>query len=220
MIVVRGDPLFDVTALANVEVVVKDGVSGRAANRGDPRDRHHGALRACLGPGRPERQQGGDAVELRVDLAGRAPGRRAGTPRTARGPASPPAASSIDSRAYRTQAQNREAARDRLAELVRLAEVRPKRRRKTRAPRAAKERRLETKTRRGRIKAGRGRVGSTALGVPIRDPSALGASGLRAHDSEAPCPSLQHLLELGRLPAGHLPADQRAGSGPRRRTRP
>jgi len=67
----------------------------------------------------------------------------------------------IDSREHRTQAQNREAARERLAELVRLAEVRPTRRRKTRAPRAAKERRLETKSRRSRIKAGRGRVGDT-----------------------------------------------------------
>jgi len=71
------------------------------------------------------------------------------------------AARLIDSREHRTQAQNREAARERLAELVRLAEVRPKRRRKTRAPRAAKERRLETKSRRSRIKAGRGRVGDT-----------------------------------------------------------
>ena len=84
----------------------------------------------------------------------------------------------IDSREHRTQAQNREAARERLAELVRLAEVRPKRRRKTRAPRAAKERRLETKTRRGRIKAGRGRVGDTDWRPETRDPSALRRLGM------------------------------------------
>ena len=64
----------------------------------------------------------------------------------------------LDSRAHRTQAQNRAAARERLAELIRDASVRPKRRKKTRPPGAARERRLESKTRRARVKAGRGRV--------------------------------------------------------------
>jgi ribosome-associated protein len=66
----------------------------------------------------------------------------------------------IDSREHRTQAQNRAAARERLAELVRRAAARPKRRKKTRPTRAAKDRRLVEKARRARIKAGRGRVGS------------------------------------------------------------
>jgi ribosome-associated protein len=61
----------------------------------------------------------------------------------------------IDSRAHRTQAQNRAEARARLAELVRRAAVRPRPRRKTKPTAAARERRLETKTRRSRAKASR-----------------------------------------------------------------
>jgi ribosome-associated protein len=64
----------------------------------------------------------------------------------------------IDSREHRTQAQNRAAARARLAELVLQASVRPKKRTKTRPSRAARERRIEAKVQRGRIKARRGRV--------------------------------------------------------------
>ena len=64
----------------------------------------------------------------------------------------------IDSRAHRTQAQNRAAARERLADLLRRAAEKPKRRKKTRLSAATKERRLLEKTRRGRLKAGRGRV--------------------------------------------------------------
>ena len=64
----------------------------------------------------------------------------------------------IDSREHRTQAQNREAARARLAALVEAAMVRPKKRRKTKPTKAAKERRIESKKMRSRIKAGRGRV--------------------------------------------------------------
>jgi ribosome-associated protein len=64
----------------------------------------------------------------------------------------------IDSRAFRTQAQNRAAARERLVELVRRAAVRPRPRKKTRPTRAARDRRIEAKVQRSRIKAGRGRV--------------------------------------------------------------
>jgi ribosome-associated protein len=64
----------------------------------------------------------------------------------------------IDSREHRTQAQNRAAARDRLAALVAQAAKRPKSRRKTRPSKAAKERRLEAKGQRSHIKARRGRV--------------------------------------------------------------
>ena len=64
----------------------------------------------------------------------------------------------IDSREHRTQAQNRSAARDRLAALIAQAAKRPKSRRKTRPSRAAKERRLESKGQRSHIKARRGRV--------------------------------------------------------------
>ncbi len=61
----------------------------------------------------------------------------------------------IDSRAYRTQAQNREAARARLLAFLKLAAVRPRPRRKTAVSRASKVDRLAAKKRRAAIKAGR-----------------------------------------------------------------
>lgn len=64
----------------------------------------------------------------------------------------------IDSREHRTQTQNRAAARARLVELLRQALRRPRSRKKTRPTRAARERRLEAKGQRSRIKAHRGRV--------------------------------------------------------------
>ncbi len=64
----------------------------------------------------------------------------------------------IKAQEYRSQDQNREAALQRLAELVRRATIRPKRRRPSRPSRKAKEKRLESKTRRGRIKRLRGRI--------------------------------------------------------------
>ena len=59
----------------------------------------------------------------------------------------------IDSRAFRTQPQNREAARQRLVGLIRRALVKPKTRRKTKPSKAAKQRRLESKRRRGEVKS-------------------------------------------------------------------
>ena len=64
----------------------------------------------------------------------------------------------IDSREHRTQGQNRAAARDRLAILLRRAAARPKPRRKTKPTKAARERRIVAKVQRGRVKAARGRV--------------------------------------------------------------
>src|SRR4051812_44806345 len=61
----------------------------------------------------------------------------------------------IDSREHRTQAQNREAARARLIALIERATHRPKRRRPTKPGRAAKEKRLASKKRRGDVKARR-----------------------------------------------------------------
>ncbi len=58
----------------------------------------------------------------------------------------------------RSQARNREIARERLAELVRRALVAPKRRIATRPGMGAKQRRMDAKTRRGQVKALRGRV--------------------------------------------------------------
>jgi ribosome-associated protein len=64
----------------------------------------------------------------------------------------------IDSREHRTQAQNRDAARARLVALLQHAARRPKTRRPTRPRAAARERRLESKKRRGEVKAARRKV--------------------------------------------------------------
>ena len=59
----------------------------------------------------------------------------------------------IDSREHRTQSANREAARARLVALVQLAAKRPKARRPTKPKKGAREKRLDSKKRRGDIKA-------------------------------------------------------------------
>jgi len=61
----------------------------------------------------------------------------------------------IDAREHRTQAQNREAARVRLVELIARATHKPKKRRATKPSKQAKENRLASKKRRGKIKAAR-----------------------------------------------------------------
>lgn len=63
----------------------------------------------------------------------------------------------IDAREHRTQAQNREAARERLILLIEQASRRPKKRRPTRPGQAAKERRLTSKKKRADVKATRAR---------------------------------------------------------------
>jgi ribosome-associated protein len=63
----------------------------------------------------------------------------------------------LDSREYRTQAQNREAARERLVALIKQATRRPRKRRPTRPSVASKERRLESKKQRAEIKVRRSR---------------------------------------------------------------
>jgi ribosome-associated protein len=61
----------------------------------------------------------------------------------------------IDSREHRTQAQNREAARARLVALVRKAARRPKSRRATAPTAGSRERRIQSKKKRGEIKTER-----------------------------------------------------------------
>jgi ribosome-associated protein len=114
------------------------------------------------GPGGQNVNKVATAVQLRFD-PGRSPGLDdevrqrlktiAGSRMTAEG------ILVIDSRAFRTQAQNREAARERLVELLRQATIRPKKRRKTKPSGAAKAQRLDSKKRRSTTKQGRRRVG-------------------------------------------------------------
>jgi ribosome-associated protein len=65
----------------------------------------------------------------------------------------------IKAQQLRSQEQNRAAALERLAEMVRAAAHRPKTRRPTRPTRASKRHRLDEKTRRGTVKALRRGVG-------------------------------------------------------------
>jgi ribosome-associated protein len=64
----------------------------------------------------------------------------------------------IDSREHRTQAANREAARARLVRLLQQAFRKPRSRRATRPTKASRERRLDAKGQRARVKAQRGRL--------------------------------------------------------------
>lgn len=58
----------------------------------------------------------------------------------------------IDSREYRTQSENRDAARERLIALIRHALVKPRTRRKTKPSAGSRERRLTSKKHRSTVK--------------------------------------------------------------------
>jgi ribosome-associated protein len=64
----------------------------------------------------------------------------------------------IDARRYRTQSDNRDDARERLAGLIRQALVKPRRRKPTKPTHASRERRAISKRRQSELKRGRGRV--------------------------------------------------------------
>ncbi len=64
----------------------------------------------------------------------------------------------IEARRFRTQAANREDARDRLADLINQAQVEPKKRVKSRVNRVGKVKRLKAKKQRSEVKANRGKV--------------------------------------------------------------
>ena len=64
----------------------------------------------------------------------------------------------ITARSHRTQEANRIEARQRLAELIQRAHVRPRKRKPTRPSRAAKAKRVEAKKSRSAVKQARGKV--------------------------------------------------------------
>ena len=122
----------------------------------DERDLDERFVRAS-GPGGQNFNKVSTAVELRFDV------RASSLPEAMRDRLTAIAGSRlttegvllIDSREHRTQAQNREAARARLVALLQRAAAKPRKRRPTRPHAAAKEKRLESKKRRGEIKARR-----------------------------------------------------------------
>ena len=67
----------------------------------------------------------------------------------------------IDARNHRTREANRLEARERLAEILRLAAVRPKLRRKTKPTHASRVRRMDDKKKQGRTKSLRKKVGNS-----------------------------------------------------------
>ncbi len=64
----------------------------------------------------------------------------------------------VTARTHRTQEANRAEARERLAEMVAKAHIRPEKRIKTKPSRAAKAKRVDEKKQRSSVKSGRGKV--------------------------------------------------------------
>ncbi len=114
------------------------------------------------GPGGQNVNKVASAVQLRFDLAGTAalsPAVKSRLRKLAGRRVIDDGSLLLIAREHRSQEQNRRAAEDRLATLIRAALVEPKLRRATRPTRASKERRLEGKSRRSSVKAGRGKIG-------------------------------------------------------------
>jgi ribosome-associated protein len=119
----------------------------------DERELHFDFIRSA-GPGGQNVNKVATAVQLRFDVRASSLPREAkmrllaiaGHRATAEGELV------IEARRFRTQEQNREAALDRFAELVRKALLPPKRRKKTTPTQASKTRRLTEKKRKGEVK--------------------------------------------------------------------
>jgi ribosome-associated protein len=109
------------------------------------------------GPGGQNVNKVATAVELRFDVANAnlAPEVKARLIALAGDRVSADGRLIIDSRAFRTQARNREAARERLAVLIAKASIPPRQRRPTRPTQMSRDKRLASKKKRGAVKTTR-----------------------------------------------------------------
>jgi len=115
---------------------------------------------ASAGPGGQNVNKVATAVQLRLDVFALRLSppvyhrlrELAGTRMTAKGEIV------LTARRFRTQEQNRADARERLAELLREAHRLPEKRAKSRLNRVGKAQRLDSKKKRGVVKAGRGKI--------------------------------------------------------------
>ncbi len=125
----------------------------------DPREIRFAFVRAS-GPGGQNVNKVSSAVQLRFDVRG-SPSLaglvKARLQRLAGARLTKDGVIVIHAERFRTQERNRQDALARLAELIKRAQVAPKKRRPTKPSRAAKERRIVTKKQRGATKALRGR---------------------------------------------------------------
>ena len=115
---------------------------------------------AASGPGGQNVNKVATACQLRCDVfgLGLAPDVYARLKRLAGSRMTEAGAIVITARSRRTQEANRAEARERLAELIERAHVKPAKRVRTKPSRAAKAKRIEAKKQRGSVKAGRGKV--------------------------------------------------------------
>ena len=124
----------------------------------DERDLQESFIRAS-GPGGQNVNKLSTAVQLRFDVAGSAlpPDVRARVVRLAGRRMTADGVLVITAQRHRTQARNREDARERLIDLIRRAAAPPTPRRPTRPPARARRERLDTKKRRSGLKRLRAR---------------------------------------------------------------